>query len=58
MIRRIYEDAEFRAAMYKKAAEATQQYTCERNGEELLKIFQEVLRRKAGRAARPVAQEL
>jgi len=58
MIRRIYEDAEFRATMCKKAAETTQQYTCERNGEELLKIFQEALRRKAGQAAQPVAQEL
>jgi len=58
MIRRLYEDAEFRATMGKKAAETTQQYTWERNGEELLKIFQEVLRRKAGQAAQPVTQEL
>jgi glycosyltransferase involved in cell wall biosynthesis len=58
MIRRLYEDAEFRATIGKKAAETTQQYTWKRNGEELLKIFQEVLRRKAGHAAQSVAQEL
>jgi glycosyltransferase involved in cell wall biosynthesis len=58
MIRRLYEDTEFRATMGKKAAETTEQYTWERNGEELLKIFQEVLRRKAGQAAQPVVQEM
>jgi glycosyltransferase involved in cell wall biosynthesis len=58
MIRRLYEDAEFRATIGKRAAETTQPYTWERNGEELLKIFQEVLRRKAGQAAQSVAQEL
>jgi glycosyltransferase involved in cell wall biosynthesis len=51
MIRRLYEDAEFCATIGKKAAQTTQQYTWKRNGEELLKIFEEVLRRKAGQAA-------
>jgi len=58
IIRRLYEDAEFRATMGKRAAQTTQQYTWERNGEELLKIFQEVLRRKAEQATQSVAQEL
>src|SRR6202040_3394030 len=40
MISRLYEDTEFRATMGKKAAETTEQYTWERSGEELLKIFQ------------------
>jgi glycosyltransferase involved in cell wall biosynthesis len=57
LIRRIYEEAEFRTAMGKKANETTQQYTWKRNGEELLKIFQEVLQRKTGAAARSLAQE-
>jgi glycosyltransferase involved in cell wall biosynthesis len=58
MIQRLYEDTEFRTTMGKQAAETTQQYTWERNGEQLLKIFQEVLRRKAGQAAQSVTQEL
>ena len=48
MIRRLYVDQEFQAKMGKSAAETTKQYTRERNGEDLLKIFQEILKRKAG----------
>ena len=48
MIRRLYVDHEFRARMGKSAAETTKQYTWERNGEDLLKIFQEILQRKPG----------
>ena len=58
MIRRLYVDQEFRAGMGKSAAETTKQYTWERNGEDLLKIFQEILQRKAGPPTRSGDQEL
>jgi len=58
MIRRLYVDQEFRSRMGKSAAETTKQYTWERNGEQLLKIFQEILQRKAGPPARSGDEEL
>jgi len=58
MIRRLYVDQEFRARMGKSAAETTKQYTWERNGEDLLKIFQEILQRKAGPPTTSGGQEL
>ena len=59
MIRRLYVNEELRARMGKSAAETTKQYTWERNGEDLLKIFQEIVQRKKGPpAARPGDQEL
>ena len=58
MIRRLYVDQEFRSRMGKSAAETTKQYTWERNGEQLLKIFQEILQRKAGPPTTSGEQEL
>jgi glycosyltransferase involved in cell wall biosynthesis len=58
MIRRIYQDSQFRARLGANATETARHYTWERNGRELGAIFQEVLRRKAGSAAQSVAQEL
>lgn len=58
MIQRLYEDRELCAAIGKKAAETTQQYTWERNGAELSQIFQEILRRKATLPTQSVSQEL
>ncbi len=46
MIRRIYEDQDLRAALGQKAAESVQQFTWERNAQELRAIFDDVLRRK------------
>lgn len=48
MIRRLYEDREFRDQLGAKAASTTLEYTWERNCSELVKIFEEILRRKAG----------
>jgi glycosyltransferase involved in cell wall biosynthesis len=47
MIRRLYEDADFRESLGARAAEKTRAYTWENNGRELTGIFEEVLRRKA-----------
>jgi glycosyltransferase involved in cell wall biosynthesis len=58
MISRLYEDRELCATMGKKAAETTRQYTWERNGVQLLEIFQEILRRKARLPTQSVRQEL
>ena len=58
MIQRLYIDQEFRAKMGQSAAETTKQYTWERNGEDLLKIFQEILQRKARPSTRSGGQEL
>ncbi len=58
MIKRLYEDRELCATMGKKAAETTRQYTWERNGAELLQIFQGILRRKAALPTESVGQEL
>ena len=48
MIRRLYEDAEFRRRLGERAAETARQYTWERNGRELTSIFEEILRQKSG----------
>ena len=47
MIRRLYEDAEFRRRLGERAAETARQYTWERNGRELTSIFEEILRQKS-----------
>jgi UDP-glucose:(heptosyl)LPS alpha-1,3-glucosyltransferase len=57
MIRRLYEDREFRERLGQKAAETARQYTWERNGRELEAIFGDVLRRKARGADQTAAQE-
>ena len=48
MIRRLYEDRVFRDQIASRAANATLVYNWESNGRELVKIFEEILRRKAG----------
>ena len=58
MIRRLYEDREFRERLGVNAAETARQYTWERNGRELTEIFQEVIRRKARPVAQSVASKL
>jgi glycosyltransferase involved in cell wall biosynthesis len=57
MIRRLYEDKEFRARLGEKAAESARQYTWERNGRELTAIFEEILQRKKARVAHTLVQE-
>jgi glycosyltransferase involved in cell wall biosynthesis len=58
MIRRLYEDQGFSSRLGKKAADTALQYTWERNGHELAAIFEEILLRKSGFAARTLTQEL
>jgi glycosyltransferase involved in cell wall biosynthesis len=57
MIRRLYEDREFRNRLGVKAAETAGQYTWERNGRELSAIFKEVIRRKTQAGLQTPAQE-
>jgi glycosyltransferase involved in cell wall biosynthesis len=58
MIRRLYEDREFRDQLGAKAASTTLEYTWERNGRELVKIFEEILRRKAGASSQTAVEAL
>ena len=46
MIRRVYEDDAFRIALGRNAAKSVEQFTWERNAQDLRAIFEEVLRRK------------
>lgn len=46
MIRRIYEDQAFRTALGQNAAKSVEQFTWERNAQDLRAIFEDVLRRK------------
>lgn len=57
MIRRLYEDGEFRAAIGERAAQTARRYTWERNGRELAAVFEEILRRKSRPAEQTLAQE-
>jgi glycosyltransferase involved in cell wall biosynthesis len=57
MIRRLFEDAEFRTRLGRKASETARQYSWERNGKDLAQVFEGVLRQKAnpsGKALAPV----
>lgn len=58
MIHRLYENPEFRSRLGANAAETARRYTWERNGREMITIFQEILQRKANSATQSVAQEL
>lgn len=58
MIRRLYEDKEFRSRLGEKAAETARQYTWERNGRELTAIFEEILRRKKGETGAHAGSEI
>lgn len=57
MIRKLYEDPQFRTRLGERAAETARQYTWERNGHELASIFEDVLRRKARSSGQTLAQE-
>jgi glycosyltransferase involved in cell wall biosynthesis len=57
MIRRLYEDKDFRDRLGERAAETTRKYTWENNGRELAAIFEEILAQKSGFAARTLAEE-
>jgi glycosyltransferase involved in cell wall biosynthesis len=56
MIRRLYEDRVFRDELASRAADTTLAYTWESNGRELIKIFEEILRRKAGSSSQTVVE--
>jgi len=47
LIRRLYLNREFRDQLASNAADSTLEFTWERNGRELVKIFEEIIRRKA-----------
>lgn len=57
MIRRLYEDQDFRNKLGANAAETTRQYTWTRNGRELAVIFEEILSRKSRPAPQTLTQE-
>jgi len=56
MILRLFEDTEFRARLSENASKTAQQYTWERNGLDLARIFEEVIRRKTRSSSLPLAQ--
>lgn len=58
MIRRLYQDKEFRDQLGAKAASTTLEYTWERNGRELVRIFEEILQRKAGASSATAVEAL
>ncbi|MGA8220802.1 MAG: glycosyltransferase family 4 protein [Candidatus Acidiferrales bacterium] len=58
MIRRLYEEKEFRSTLAEKAAGTARQYTWERNGRELTAIFEEILQRKKGETGAPARSEI
>lgn len=57
MIRRVYEDEPFRTALGTNAAKSVQQFTWERNAQELRTIFEETLREKSESPLAPKAWE-
>jgi glycosyltransferase involved in cell wall biosynthesis len=56
LIRRLYENREFRDQLGANAAATALEYTWESNGRELVKIFEEILRRKAGASPETVVE--
>jgi glycosyltransferase involved in cell wall biosynthesis len=56
MILRLFEDAELRARLSENASKTARQYTWERNGLDLARIFEEVLRRNTRSSSQPLAQ--
>lgn len=57
MIRRLFEDAGFRAELGENAARTARQYTWERAGQQMNAIFEQVLRRKGRTAAETLARD-
>ena len=58
MIRRLYRDREFRDQLGANAASTTLEYTWERNGREMVRIFEEILLRKAGASSNTAVEAL
>lgn len=58
MIRKLYDDREFRERLAAKAAETARQFTWEQNARELAAIFEQVIRRKSQLHAQTLTQEL
>jgi glycosyltransferase involved in cell wall biosynthesis len=58
MIRRFFEDADFRISLGRKASETARQYSWERNGKDLAQIFEETLRQKANPSGKKLAPVL
>jgi glycosyltransferase involved in cell wall biosynthesis len=56
MIRDLYQNKKFRDQLGSQAARTALQYTWERNSRELVEIFREILRRKAGSSAHTVVE--
>jgi glycosyltransferase involved in cell wall biosynthesis len=57
MIRRVYEDEPFRTVLGKNAAKSVQQFTWERNAQDLRAIFEGILREKSESPLAPKAWE-
>jgi len=57
MVRRLYEDAPFRAELASNAAETAQKYSWEGNARELTALFEELLRKKAWITPQTTAEE-
>ena len=58
MIRRLFENRVFRDQLGSNAANTTLAFTWESNGRELVKIFEEILRRKTGASSQTVVEAL
>jgi glycosyltransferase involved in cell wall biosynthesis len=57
MIRRLYNDKQFRTQIGEKAAQTARKYTWEANARELIAIFEEVLRKKSREVTETLAEE-
>lgn len=57
MIRRLYDDKEFRERLGRRAAETAQKYTWESSSRKLAAVLEEILARKSGLTARTLAHE-
>jgi glycosyltransferase involved in cell wall biosynthesis len=57
IIRRLYEDKEFRDRLGNEACETARRYTWERDGHDLALIFEEILRRKTRPGMQTLTQE-
>jgi len=57
MIRRLYEDKDFRTHLGERAAVTTCRFTWEKNGRELAAILQQILRQKSSWARQTLTQE-
>jgi glycosyltransferase involved in cell wall biosynthesis len=56
MIRDLYQNRKLRDQLGSQAARTALEYTWERNGRELVEIFREILKRKAGSSAQTVVE--